>query len=133
MDRPRWALVAAIVAILFGALTVMAGGRALFGGEAARAAVGNAVAFVLWFNFVAGFCYVLAGLGLFFWRRWAAQLSAVIALATLVAFAAFGWHVAIGGAFGMRTVAAMTLRSGLWIAIAIPACRALGCRVRSPQ
>ncbi len=125
--RPRWAVAAAIVAVLFGILTVLSGGRALFGGAAARAAVGNAVGFVLWFNFLAGFFYVLAGIGLFFWRRWAAQLSALIAIATLVVFALFGWHVASGGAFEMRTVGAMILRSGIWIAIAIPACRALGC------
>ena len=125
--RPRWALVAAVVAVGFGMLTVLAGGRALFGSDAARAAVGNAVAFVLWFNFVAGFAYVAAGVGLFLWRRWAAQLSAVIAIATLAVFAGFGWHVASGGAFEMRTVGAMTLRSGVWIAIAIPACRALAC------
>lgn len=124
-DRPRWALVAAVVAIVFGVLTVASGGRALFGREDARAAVGNAVAFVLWFNFLCGFAYVIAGVGLFRWRRWAAVLSAAIALATLLVFAAFGWHVARGGAFEMRTVAAMVLRSAVWIAIAIPACRAL--------
>ena len=125
--RPRWALVAAAVAVVFGILTVLSGGGALFGGEAARAAVGNAVPFVLWFNFIAGFFYVLAGIGLFLWRGWAAQLSAVIAIATLIVFAAFGWHVATGGAFEMRTVAAMILRSGIWIAVAIPAYRAFGC------
>mgnify|MGYP001271771823 CR=1 FL=1 len=127
--RPRWALVAAIVAVLFGILTVLSGGRALFGDDTARAAVGNAVSFVLWFNFIAGFIYVIAGIGLVLWRRWVAQLSAVIAIATLVVFAAFGWHVAFGGAFEMRTVGAMILRSGIWIAIAIPACRALGFRL----
>jgi hypothetical protein len=37
---------------------------ALFGTEATRAAAGNAVPFVLWFNFLAGFAYILAGLGL---------------------------------------------------------------------
>jgi ABC-type transport system involved in cytochrome c biogenesis permease subunit len=98
----------------------------LFGGAAARAAVGNAVGFVLWFNFLCGFFYVLAGTGLFFWKDWAAPLSAGIAVATLLVFVAFGLHVAMGGAFELRTVGAMTLRSGLWIAIAIPSCRALG-------
>ena len=39
-----------IAAILFGVLTILSGGQALFGGEAARAAVGAAVPFVLWFN-----------------------------------------------------------------------------------
>jgi hypothetical protein len=127
--RPRWALFVSALAILFGMLTILFGGIALFGGDAARSAVGNAVSFVIWFNFVAGFFYVLAGTGLFLWRRWAAQLSAAIAIATLMIFAAFGWHVAMGGAFEMRTVGAMILRSVIWIAIAISASRALGCLI----
>ena len=127
LSRPRWAFAGAIVAALFGALTVWSGGRELFGGAAARAEVGNAVGFVLWFNFLCGFFYVLAGIGLFLWKRWAAPLAAAIAIITLFVFVAFGLHVAAGGAFEMRTVWAMTLRSGVWIAIAILACRALGC------
>lgn len=125
--RPGWALIAAAVAVAFGGLTLISGGTALFGGEAARAAVGKAVPFVLWFNFLSGFVYVLAGVGLFLWTRWGAQLSALLAIAILVVFAAFGWHVASGGAFEMRTVAAMTLRSAMWLAIAIAACRAFYC------
>lgn len=133
--RPRWALVAAIVAVGFGVLTVISGGSALFGSAAARAAVGDAVPFVLWFNFLSGFVYVLAGVGLFLWTRWGAQLSALLAVAILVVFAAFGWHVASGGAFEMRTVAVMILRSGMWVAIAIAACRTFNCfetGMRSP-
>jgi hypothetical protein len=38
--------IAAGVAVLFGLLTIVSGGRALFGGPEARAAVGNAVPFV---------------------------------------------------------------------------------------
>jgi hypothetical protein len=127
LSRPRWAFAAAVVAVLFGALTIWSGGHALFGGTAARAAVGNAVGFVLWFNFLFGFFYMLAGVGLLLWKRWAAWLSAAIAITTLFVFAAFAWHVAAGGAFEMRTVWAMMLRAGVWIAIAVPACRALGC------
>jgi hypothetical protein len=125
--RPRWALVAALVALVFGVLTLISGGSVLFGGAAVQAAAGNVVAFVLWFNFLSGFFYVLAGIGLFLWKRWAAQLSALLALAILIVFAAFGWHVASGGAFEMRTVGAMVLRSGVWIAIVIAACRAFNC------
>lgn len=128
--RPRWAVAAALVAVLFGVLTVLSGGSALFGGPAARAAVGDAVPFVLWFNFMSGFAYVIAGIGLLLWRRWAAMLSAVIAIATLIIFVAFGWRVVNGGAFEMRTVGAMVLRSGTWTAIAVASCWALGC-VRS--
>jgi hypothetical protein len=127
-SRPEWAIVAAVFAVAFGVLTILSGGRVLFGGAAARAAVGNAVSFVLWFNFVAGFLYVLAGAGLYLWRRWAAQLAAFIALTTLGVFLAFGWHVATGGAYEMRTVGAMLIRSGVWIVIAVLSCRALSCK-----
>ena len=119
-------IVAGIVALIFGALTIASGGQALFGDEAARAAVGDAVPFVLWFNFVAGFAYVAAGTGLLMRRRWAARLSAFIAAATVLVFVAFGAHILLGGAFEMRTVGAMTLRSLVWIGIAIVARQSMG-------
>ena len=117
--------VVATVAILFGALTIFSGGRALFGGPEAGAAVGNAVPFVLWFNFLAGFAYIVAGTGLLLRRPWAIRLAWAIAIATLLVFAAFGIHVIAGGAFEMRTVGAMTLRSVFWIAVATLAARTL--------
>jgi hypothetical protein len=125
--RPRWAAVLALVAIIFGIVTISVGGKTLFGGAEERAAAGNIVPFVLWFNFVAGFAYVIAGFGLFLWKRWAAQLSAAIAVATIVMFIAFGVHIFLGGAFEDRTVGAMIIRSAVWVAIAASACRALGC------
>ena len=51
----------AVFAIIFGLVTLKAGGSTLFGGAAARAAAGHYVPFVLWFNSLAGFAYVLAG------------------------------------------------------------------------
>ena len=115
--------IAAGVAIVFGLLTIAAGGRALFGGAEARAAVGDAVPFVLWFNTFAGFAYVAAGLGLLARRRWAVWLSLVILLATLAVFAAFGLHVARGGAYEARTVGAMILRTIVWLTITVFAFR----------
>jgi hypothetical protein len=64
MNRLRIVQVLAILVIAFGALTLFSGGQALFGSPEARAAVGNAVPFVLWFNFSADFVYILAGVGL---------------------------------------------------------------------
>ena len=127
----RWAAVLALIAIIFGIVTIIVGGKTLFGGAEVRAAAGNIVPFVLWFNFVAGFAYVIAGFGLFWWKRWAAQLSAAIAVSTMAVFIAFGVHIFLGGAFEARTVGAMTIRSFLWIVIAVSACRALGCFQRS--
>jgi hypothetical protein len=128
--RPRWAWIAAAVAVVFGVLTVIAGGRVLFGGAAARAAAGDVVPFVLWFNFAAGFVYVAAGLGIALWRPWGRWLALLLAAATLVVFAAFTAHAAAGGAFEARTVAAMTLRSAVWIALAIASWHAMPSRPR---
>lgn len=119
MPEQRWlTLTAVAVAVIFGLATIFAGGTALFGGAAARAAAGNAVPFVLWFNFLAGFAYVAAGVGLLLRQGWAVALSIAIFAATALVFAAFGLHVWRGGLYEMRTVGAMTLRTVIWAAIA---------------
>lgn len=110
-------IIAAVVGILFGITTIASGGRALFGGPEAAAAVGNAVPFVLWFNFLAGFAYVITGGGLILRKRWAIWFSATIALATVGIFAAFGLHIVKGGTFEMRTVGAMSIRTFVWLVI----------------
>lgn len=113
----RWALGA--TAVVFGAATLIEGGHVLFGGPAARAEAGNVVPSVLLFNFSSGFAYVLGGVGAVLGRAWAPWLARALALASLCVFAAFGLHVAWGGAYELRTVVAMTVRSGFWIAQAL--------------
>lgn len=117
--------VLAVLAIVFGALTVFSGGQALFGGPQAQAAVGNAVGFVLWFNFLAGFAYVLAGAGLWLGRRWAVAGAGLLALATSLVALAFGLHIVTGGVYEMRTVGALTLRLAFWALVFVMARRAL--------
>ena len=75
--------------------------------------------FVLIFNFSAGFLYVATGLATLLGKRWSRQLARGLAATTLLAFAALGVHVALDGAFEMRTVAAMTVRSAFWIGQAL--------------
>jgi hypothetical protein len=113
-----WLKFLALLAVLFGLMTIKEGGSVLFV-PAARQAAGNFVPFVLWFNFIAGFWYIIAGVGIWFRRRWAAQLSAIIATLTVVTFLAFGVHIFSGGLYEVRTIAAMTLRSVVWLVIAI--------------
>lgn len=122
-QRGFWVRVVSLVAVGFGLLTIKEGGTVLFGGEAARTAAGNYVPFVLWFNFLAGFAYVIAGAGLWAFRRWAAWLALAIAIGTLVVFAAFGAYVFVGGAYERRTAVAMTLRTAVWAVIAAVAYR----------
>jgi len=115
---------AAVVAIIFGGLTIISGGRVLFSPAAGQAA-GDYVGFVLWFNFLAGFAYVVAGVGLWQRKRWAVWLAGVIVATTLAVFAALGWHIAGGGSFEIRTVGAMALRSLVWLIITGTAYRQL--------
>lgn len=112
---------AMIIAIVFGIMTMKSGSAVLFTDGEARAAAGNYVGFVVWFNFLAGFLYIAAGLGLWIKQTWATKLFIFIAISTLVIFAVFGIHVLINGSYEIRTVIAMILRSVIWITIAIVA------------
>lgn len=116
---------AALAAAIFGVATIAAGGRVLLGVGSAREAAGSYLVPVVAFNVAAGFAYVAAGAGLALGRRWAARLAAAIAGATLVVFAAFGVHVAAGGAYEVRTAIALAFRSAFWIALAAFAPRLL--------
>ena len=114
--------VAAIAAVVFGLLTILAGGRVLFGG----ADMGAVVPFVLWFNFLAGFAYVAAGLGLWRERLWASRLAVAILVATLLVLLGLALHVAAGRPYEARTVGAMLLRSAVWAVIVLIARRRIG-------
>ena len=121
-------LTVAAVALIFGLMTIASGGKVLFGSDAARAAAGNYLPFVVWFNFIAGFAYVAAAAGLATGQAWAARLALFIALATALAFLIFGLLAMTGTSYEPRTVGAMTLRTALWAGIAWFACRRVGVR-----
>lgn len=106
------------VAAVFGLMTIVSGGQALFLAPGQGPDMGQVVLPVLWFNFFAGFAYLATGIGLWLHRRWAVVLAAALALATLLMFAYLGVHIAGGGDFETRTVIAMTLRSAFWVTVA---------------
>lgn len=120
IKQPRGWLISSlsIVAILFGLMTIKEGGAVLLGNEAAVAAAGNYVPFVLWFNSLSGFAYIAAGVGLWLQQRWAVWLAVAIAAAIALTFAAFGMHINSGGAYEQRTVIAMSMRTVVWFVIA---------------
>lgn len=108
----------ALVAVAFGIMTLKGGGTVLFGDEAARIAAGNYLPWLLWFNFISGFVYIAAGIGLWLQQRWAQRLSIGLVAAIAIAFALFGLHIYSGGAYEQRTLVAMSARLFVWLAIA---------------
>lgn len=113
----RWILGG--MAVVFGVATLLEGGTVLWGGPDARAEAGNVVPFVLMFNFGAAFAYVAGGLATLFGRPWSIWVARGLAGSTLLVFAALGVHVLSGGSYETRTLVAMTLRSGFWVAQAL--------------
>ncbi|NOQ89316.1 MAG: hypothetical protein GQ549_00040 [Gammaproteobacteria bacterium] len=114
-----------VVAVLFGLLTIKSGGSVIFIDGPDRQAAGNYVPFVLWFNFLAGFVYIIAGVGLWMQKQWAAKLSVLIVATTLIVYAILGLYILSGGLYEMRTIIAMSLRSIIWAFIAMFAYRKL--------
>lgn len=120
--RPTCVWIISMIALVFGIATIRSGGSVLFSEEAARAA-GNSVYFVVWFNFLAGFVYLIAGAGFFFMQRWSFYISGLIALTTLAVFSAFVAYILTGEAYEIRTVGAMVLRSVLWVMLTVASFR----------
>jgi len=59
------------IAVLFGIATSVSGGSALFELHGTQNSTAQIVPFVLYFNFAAGFAYIVTGAGLILKRRWA--------------------------------------------------------------
>ena len=119
--------VVSFVAIIFGLMTLKEGGLVLFGPQQYAQEAGNYVPFVLWFNFTAGFFYIIAGACLFLQKKVGVRLAIIIALSTVIVFAAFAVHIFSGGEFETRTLIAMSLRSLVWTGIAVFAFKKLRC------
>ena len=115
----------AIVALVFGVMTLFSGGSVLFGPAEAQVWAGNYIRFVVWFNFLAGGVYIVAAIGLWMGADWAVRLSVLIALATAIVALGFAIVVMRGSPFETRTVGALALRFSFWTAVALITKRAI--------
>ena len=111
--------IAIVVAVSFGLLSIFSAGMVLFGPAIAQTSAGAYANFVVWFNFLSGFAYVLAGYGLWTRQGWGIWLALLITAAIAAVSVGFGLHVASGAAYEMRTVAALAFRFALWLAVAL--------------
>lgn len=103
---------------LFGLATLAASANVLFGPAAVREMAGDIVPLIVWFNFVAGFAYLAAAIGLWTARPWGHRLAIVIAVATFAAGLAFAWVALSGQPSEPRTGAALALRTTVWAVLA---------------
>ena len=108
-----------VIAVVFGLLTLKEGGTVIFDIGSARQAAGNFIPFVVWFNFLSGFFYIAAGIGLWIQKRWAVFLSIALLIGVVITYVFFGIHILNGGPYEMRTVYAMALRTFVWGVISI--------------
>lgn len=103
----------ALVAALFGLLTIFAGTRVLAGSDP-----GYVVYFpLLVYNTAMGFLYVAAGF--LIWRQLRAgqQAAAMIFLLNLLVLAIVAYMHAKGQGVALDSVRAMMLRTGVWLAL----------------
>lgn len=107
----------ALIFLVFGFLTIVSGGRSIFS-DAGIAARGNIVPLVLWFNFIAGFFYILAGVSTFKMKSCVKKLSAVLAVLNSVVLLYLVNHIYQGGLYENKTFVAMSFRTVFWIVFA---------------
>lgn len=113
-------IVIGLVAIAFGALTIKSGGDVLFWSEEARVAAGDYVPFVLWFNFISGFFYIIAGIAFWANQSWSLWLAAAILVGITSVFLALGLSILIVDIpYELRTVIAMVVRTTVWSVILV--------------
>lgn len=126
-------LVAGIAAMLFGVVTLFEGGHMVFGGPEVWAAAGNVVPWVLYFNFTAGFVYVVTGLLAVTKHPGSAKLALGLAVANVLILVSLGIYAATGGLFETKTMAAMGLRTVFWGVQAVVLRRVFGPSVRASE
>lgn len=108
----------ALLIFIFGSMTVISGGKALFT-ESGIATRGNIVPLVLWFNFIAGFFYILAALSTLRLKACIKKLSIALAALNALVFLYLLGHIFQGGLYENKTLIAMSFRTAFWIFFAI--------------
>jgi hypothetical protein len=101
------------VALLFGLLTLFAGGRVLLGGDAGHVVVMP----LLLFNTLMGTAYVAAAILLRRDLRLGRRAAGIIALLNLLVLTALVVYAWSGGLVAADSFRAMVLRTGVWAAL----------------
>lgn len=112
-------IIAGIVLVVFGMLTVFMGSSVLLDLFGIREKEGNYVPFVVWANVICGFLYLIAANGLFRKKIWAVHLLFIATGILLLTFAGLYIHIRTGGIYELKTVYAMTFRTVITLVLAV--------------
>ena len=107
--------IAAWVSLIFGLLTVFAGGSVILDLFGMREKEGNFVFFVVWANVITGFLYLIASFGFFKRKAWTAVILSATTWILIAAFAGLLIHIQTGGIYEDKTIVAMIFRTSLTI------------------
>lgn len=108
----------ALLILIFGFATIISGGKALFTDIGLKTR-GNILPLVLWFNFIAGFLYILTGVLTFRLISCAKKLSILLAITNVGVLIYLLNHIYQGGLYETRTLIAMSFRTIFWILLAV--------------
>ena len=111
MNAIRRAL--AVVAVLFGIATLVAGGRVLLGADPGYVVYRPLLAY----NTAMGAAYVAAGLLVWVDARRATYLAAAIFVLNGLVLGAIAWRYTHAGGVAVESLRAMTLRTGVWLVL----------------
>ncbi len=118
LRRSNRHMILATVALAFGLVTIVAGGRVLFGGADPGYVVFRPL---LIFNSVMGAAYVAAGIAIWRGLRWTRYATGTLAALHLLALGALLFVFSSGRAVAVDSLRAMAFRSAvslvLWIAL----------------
>jgi hypothetical protein len=110
--------VVAVVAVVFGLVTMLAGGRVLFGVSDPGYVVFRPL---LVYNSLMGGVYTVVGAGVWRAARWARRGAWMIAALNFVALVATVIGHFLGSSIAIDSVRAMTFRSVVWLVLAFVA------------
>lgn len=102
-----------LFAIVFGVMTVFSGGQNLFNAEVIKTQ-GNILPVVLWFNFLAGFLYIVIALAVLKRKRIALRLTSLLSSLNIVVLLYLLNHIYSNGAYETKTLVAMSIRTVFW-------------------
>lgn len=101
---------AAIVSLLFGLITIFAGGSVIFDFFGMRAKEGNYILFVVWANFICGFLYLFASYGFFKKKDWTKDILGIAIYILIAAFVVLIIWIINNKPFETKTIFALSFR-----------------------